>query len=117
MMLSEVKNFSKILFAWCTKRTVEDTAADIASQCRTTLTQCVIGKSKILPPDQLRGYICAYATCSLESIINGRSDIKRLNSSQISKVIHRAKELLIEMVISDMQSMPPTIVAKIAAAA
>ena len=92
-------------------------AADIASQCRTSLTQRVIGKSKILPPEQIRGYVRAFAACSLESIMNERSDIRRLNSSQISKVILRAKEILIEMVIDDVQSMPPTVVANIAAAA
>ena len=76
-----------------------------------------MGKSKILPPEQILGYVRAFAACSLESIINERSDIKRLNSSQISEVILRAKEFLIEMIIDDMQSMPPTVVAKIAAAA
>ena len=112
-----IKNCIKILSARLTNQKIEDLAADVASQCRTALTQRVIGKSKILPPEQIRGYVRAFAACSLESIINERSDLKHLNSSQISKVILQAKELLIEMVIGDMQSMPPTVVADIAAAA
>jgi hypothetical protein len=111
------KDCIKLLSARLAKLKIEDIAADIASQCRSALTQRVIGKSKILPPEQIRGYIRAYAACSLESIINERSDIKRLNSSQISKVILQAKELLIEMIMGDMQSMPPKVVADIAAAA
>jgi len=112
-----IKDCIKLISARSTKQKIEDMAADIASQCRTALTQRVIGKSKILSPEQIRGYIRAYAACSLEFIINERIDIKRLNSSQISKVILRAKEFLIEMVVGDLQSMPPTVVANIAAAA
>ena len=116
-MLSQIKDCIKLLSARLTNQKIEDIAADIASQCRTALTQRVIGKSKILPPEQIRGYVRAFAACSLESIITERSDIKRLNSSQTSKVILRAKEILIEMVIGDVQSMPPIVVADIAAAA
>ena len=116
-MHSAIKDCIRLLSARFTNQKIEDIAADIASQCRTALAQRVIGKSKILPPEQIRGYARAYAACSLESIINERSDVKRLNSRQISKVILQAKEFLIEMVIGDMQSMPPTVVADIAAAA
>jgi hypothetical protein len=117
MMHSAVNACIKLLSARLTKQKIEDIAADIASQCRTALTQRVTGKSKILPPEQIRGYVRAFAACSLESIIVERSDIKRLDSSQISKVILRAKEILIEMVIGDVQSTPPKVVADIAAAA
>ncbi len=116
-MLSAIKNCIKLLSARFTKQKIEDIATNIANQCRNTVTQHVIGKSKLLPPKQMRGYIRAYAACSLESIINERNDIKHLNPSQISKVILQAKEFLIEMVIGDMRSMPPTVVADIAAAA
>jgi hypothetical protein len=117
MMHIAIKDCIKLLSIRSTKHKIEEMAADIASQCRTALAQRVIGKSKILPPEQIRGYVRAFATCSLESIINQRSDIRRLNSSQISKVILRAKEILIEMIIDDVQSMPPTVVANISAAA
>ncbi len=101
MMHSPIKDCIELLSARFTKQKFEDIASDIASQCRTALTQRVIGKSKILPPKQFRGYIRAFAACSIESIINERSDLKRLNSSQISKVMLQAKEILIEMVIGD----------------
>ena len=116
-MLFEIKNCIRLLSVRRMKHKTEYIAADVADQCRAALAQRVIGKAKILPPEQIRGYIRAYAACSLESIINERSDVKRLNSRQISKVILQAKEFLIEMVIGDMQSMPPTVVADIAAAA
>ena len=117
MLNFAIKDCIKLLSARFKKQQIEDIAADIASQCRRALTQRVIGKSKILPPEQIRGYVRAFAACSLESIMNERSDIRRLNSSQISKVILQAKEFLIEMVLGDIQSMPPTVVADIAAAA
>jgi len=112
-----IKDCIKLLSARFPQQKIEDIAADIASQCRTALAQRVIGKYKILPPEQIQGYVRAFAACSLESIISERSDIKHLSSSQISKVIIRAKEILIEMVIGDVQSMPPAVVADIAAAA
>jgi hypothetical protein len=116
-MLSQIKDCIKQLSARLTKQKIESIAADVASQCRTALSQRVIGKSKILPPEQIRGYIGAFATCSLETIINERSDLKQLSPNQISKVILQAKVFLIDMVIDDMQSMPPKVVADIAAAA
>jgi hypothetical protein len=112
-----IKGCFKPLSARFTKQKIEDIAADIANQCRTTLSKQIIGKSKIMPPKQIHGYLRAYVSCSLESIINEREDIKQLDPRQISKVILQAKELLIGLVVSDMRSMSPKIVADMSAAA
>jgi len=117
IMQSPIKHWINLLFARHTKQKIENLAGDIARQCRTSITQRVIRKSKILPPDQMRGYIRAYVTCCLESVIKQRNDTKHLNPSQISKVILQAKELVIEMVLRDMQSMPAMVVSDIATAA
>jgi hypothetical protein len=70
-----------------------------------------------MPPEQMRGYVRAYATCLLESVIKQRNDLKHLNPAQISKVIIEAKELLIDMVVCEVMSIPPTVVVKMANAA
>jgi hypothetical protein len=117
MIHSSIKHWINLLSARYAKQKIEDMAIDIARQCRTTLTPRVIDKSKTLSPEQLRGYVRAYATCSLEYIINQRNDIKHLDPIRIIKILDLAKEILIEMVIRDMQTMPTKIVTDVAAAA
>jgi len=117
MMKSPIKHLINQLFSWRTTQKIENLAVDIARQCRSRVTQQVISKSKTLPPEQLRGYVRAYATGCLESVAKQRVNTEQLNPCQISKVILQAKEFLIEMVIRDMQSMPPAVVGDIAAAA
>jgi hypothetical protein len=105
------------LSAWHTKQQIEILAGDIARQCCTSLIQSVISKAKTLPPEQMRGYVRAYVSCDLESVIKQHNDIKHLNPTQISKVVFQAKELLIEMVVRHAISMPPTVVVDMATAA
>ena len=88
-----IKKRIKQLYTRLIKHKTETVAADLARQCRAAVTHQIVGKSKVLSPEQMRGYVRAYATCSLDSIIDKRDDIKRLNSSQISKVILQAKEI------------------------
>jgi hypothetical protein len=117
MIHSPVKHWINLLSARYAKQKIEDVAIDIARQCRTTLTLRVIDKSKTLPPGQLRGYVRAYATFPLENILKQHNVIEHLDRTRISKILDQAKEMLIEMVIRDVQSMPIKVVADIAAAA
>jgi hypothetical protein len=95
----------------------ENVAAELAERCRAVVARQVIGKSKVLPPKQLRGYIRAYATQALESVISGSEALESLDSGRISAIIARAKDLLVELVASEARSMPPKSEVGIAAAA
>ncbi len=116
-MNSAIKFCIKLVSTRLNSQRIENIAIDVANQCRTAVTQQIISKSKILPPKQMRGYIRAYVTCFLESIIDKHNDIKNLDPSRYSKVAYLAKEFLIELVMDDMGSTPPAVVADIAAAA
>ena len=117
MIPSPVKQWMQNFFAWRTSQKIETLASDIARQCRPQVLQRVTSKSKTLLPEQMRGYARAYATCYLEVTMRQHMNTEHLNSVQVSKVMHQAKEFLIEMVIRDMQLKPPTVVVDVAAAA
>ena len=116
-MHSSIKRLVNMIFIGQTNQKVENLANDIANQCRARLTKLVSRESKVLPPEQMRGYIRAYVTDYLESVVKQRIDTNHFHHSQISKIILQAKELVIEMVACDMQCMPHTVVADIATAA
>ncbi|MGD0517547.1 MAG: hypothetical protein ABSA26_08435 [Thermoguttaceae bacterium] len=117
MIHSSLKYWINLLSTKYTQQKIEDVALDIARQCRTILIQRVIGQTKTFSSEQLRGYVRAYAPCPLENILKQRNDVEHLDPTRISKILDQAKEILIEMVIRDMQTMPTKVMADIAAAA
>jgi hypothetical protein len=119
MLQSLVNHWISLFSAWHTNQKVKILTCDIARQCRATLIQLVISKTKkkAMPPEQMRGYVRAYANSQLETVIKQRNDLKHFNPSQISKVILEAKELLIDIVVCEVMSIPPTVVVKMANAA
>jgi hypothetical protein len=116
IMHSPIKHWIQ-LSAWNAKQQIENLAIDIARQCRMPLIQMVISKTKAMTAGQMRGYVRAYVGSVLESVVKQHNDIKHLNPSQISMVVLRAKELLIDMVVCYKRSMPPIVVEDMATAA
>jgi hypothetical protein len=117
MKRSPFKHLMQLLSPWRGSHDIENLASDIARQSRIHVTKQLLCQAKFLPYDQMKGYIRAYATLYLSSIIKQHNDITHLNTSQVAKVVLKAKEYLIEMVVRDLQSMPPIVMADIAAAA
>jgi hypothetical protein len=116
-MQSFVSFLIDLLPSWFTTHKNETIAGDIARQCRTVLVQRIVHKSKSHALSQMRGYIRAYSTNCVKSAITQRPELKNLSSAQVSKIIFLAKESLIEMVVREARSMPPTYTADIAHAA
>jgi hypothetical protein len=116
-MQSIVSFCMDLLPTWFTTHKNETIAGEIAQQCRIVLVQRMVCKSKSPTQSQMRGYIRAYSTNCVKAAIKQRSDLKKLSSAQVSKIIHLAKECLIEMAVREAQPMPPTLTAKIAHAA
>jgi hypothetical protein len=117
IMQSLVKYWINHFAAWKKSHGSQKLSADIARQCRCILNQRIISKSRTLPPDQIRGYARAYTDSCLNSIIDSRSDLRHIDDAQLKKIILQAKEILIETAVSDMCSLPPTVVVGMAAAA
>lgn len=116
-MQTHFKRWINLLFAGRTKKTVEKMADEIVRQCHPILMQRIFGKTKAMPPEQMRGYVRAYSAYCTETIINRRNDIEHLTPSQFAKIISLAKEILIEIVLRDTRSIPPKVVEDIATAA
>jgi hypothetical protein len=114
-----IKHWISLFSIFHSDQKMKKLAGDIACQCRATLIQRVLSKTeaKTLSHHQMRGYVRAYATSSVESAIKQHNDTKDLKFSQISRIILEAKELLIDMVVCDMSSISPTVVVKMANAA
>jgi hypothetical protein len=98
-------------------RSIDVLVDKIVRDCRTTLVNRVMRASGILSPEQMRGYVRAYATTCIAKSMEQNIGIESIKTKLISRVAVQAKEMLIEMVIRDVQSLPPTIVANLTAAA
>ncbi len=96
---------------------IDNLAADIARRCKASLIHRIINRSNSLPPEQMRGYVQAYATGCLESVVREWVAVERPDPALISEVVLRAKEFLIEIVLSEMQVIIPPVVADITRAA
>jgi hypothetical protein len=112
-----IRCLSNLFFTWRKTHIIEKSALDVARQCRTILFEQIINNAKKLAPRQVPGYVRAYATCCIEPIIKSRIDLKHLSPIELEKVVSQAKDHLIEMITSDMRSMPPAFMTDIAAAA
>ena len=109
--------FDRINF-WHATQKIDALAAQLARQCRMPLTQMLSPVAERMACEQLRGYVRAYATQCIASAVKSRNDVTAFTSSQISKAMLQAKELLIEMIVRDTRVVtPPIITTDFAAAA
>jgi hypothetical protein len=117
MIRSTIKLFTDLLFARRSKEKIEKTALAIAFQCKSALIRMLTGNSKTLSPGQFPGYVRAYANCSIKGFFQHNNGVRDINPVQVLKIQDLAKELLIEMVVREIKSIPCMVKAGIASAA